>query len=323
MMKTTPPNVVWILLDQCRTDVLGCYGHDFIQTPNIDRLARAGVLFENAFCQNPVCVPSRSSLLSGQYAHQNGVFDNSGALRAEDEHLLHTFGQAGYHTANVGKIHVGLSAQEMGFQEHRPIEHDGIPHFHVPDNYPAAWPWRTFDAPGYPQPIIYATDLCPRERTYCAVGVSEAIDIFQVHSFADAPLFLRLSLDRPHTPVSSPKPYDTMYATQTTLPVFSDKERMAQIPTLRNYIHARRWDQFTDDEILYSRSYYYGLVTHLDAEIGRLLDLIELSPQRENTIIVLAADHGCMLGEHGLYVKCPHYYTETARVPLIIAWPGQ
>ncbi len=323
MTKPDQPNIVWIFLDQCRTDVLGCYGHPFVQTPNIDRLARMGVRFENAFSQNPVCVPSRSSILSGQYSHQIGVFDNSGTLRAEDEQLLHTFVRAGYHTANVGKIHVGLAPEAMGFQEHRTIEHDGIPHFHVPDNYPESWPWRTFDAPSYPQPIIYATDMCPREQTYCASGVDEAMDMFQHHSFTEAPLFLRLSLDRPHTPVSSPKPYDTMYAAQTRLPDFPDAERTAQIPTLRNYIHDRRWDQFTEEEILHSRSYYYGLVTHLDAEIGRLLDLIDTSPQRENTLIVLAADHGCMLGEHGLYVKCPHNYTEAARVPLIVTWPGK
>lgn len=322
-MRPSQPTIVWIFLDQCRADVLGCYGHPFIQTPNLDRLAMNGVLFENAFCQNPVCVPSRASILSGQYAHQTGVFDNTGQLRVEDELMLHTFAQAGYYIANVGKIHLGLSAEEMGFQEHREIVHDGIPHFHVPDDYPPTWPWRTFDSPDYPQPVIYATDLCPRERTYCAVGVAEAIDIFQNHAFADAPLFLRLSLDRPHTPVSSPKPYDTMYAAQTTLPDVSAKERAEQIPTLRNYIHDRRWDRFTDEEILHSRSYYYGLVTHLDTEIGRLLDRLDVSPQRENTLIVLAADHGCMLGEHGLYVKCPHYYTETARVPLIFAWPGQ
>ena len=322
-MKPNQPNIVWIFLDQCRADLLGCYGHPFIQTPNIDRLAAAGVLFENAFCQNPVCVPSRTSILSGQYSHLTGVFDNSGSMRAEDSHLLHTFAKAGYHTANVGKTHVGLSPEKMGFQEHREIEHDGIPDFHVPDDYPTTWSWRTFDAPGYFQPVIYATDMCPRERTYCAVGVSEAIDIFQNHAFTDAPLFLRLSLDRPHTPVSSPKPYDTMYAGQTILPDFSAQERANQISTLGDYIRDRRWDQFTPAEILHSRSYYYGLLTHLDAEIGRLLDVLDASSQSENTLIVLAADHGCMLGEHGLYVKCPHYYTETARVPLIFSWPGK
>ena len=161
--------------------------------------------------------------------------------------------------------------------------------------------------PGYPQPVIYATDMCPRERTYCGVGVTEAIDIFQNRASALSPLFLRLSLDRPHTSVSSPKPYDTLYADRTVLPIFDADEQAEQIEALRVYIRNRCWDQFTDDELLKIRSYYYGLVTHLDYESGRLLDAIEQSGQEENTIVVLSADHGCMLGEYGLQVKTPHF----------------
>ena len=317
------PNIVWIFLDQCRADVLGCYGHPFIETPNIDRLAERGVLFESAFCNNPVCVPSRTSILSGTYSHQNGVYDNTGRMDPRDSHLLRTFAEAGYHTANVGKIHVGLTGSEMGFDEHHEIEHDGIPHYSIPEDYPSEWPRRMFDVPDYPQPVIYATDMCPRERTYSGVGVTGAMRIFQDHDFSASPLFLRLSLDRPHTPVSSPKPFDSMYKERTELPDFGPAEEMDQIDTLRNYRHARRWDQFTPDELLKIRYYYYGLVTHLDAELGRILDMIWASAQRSNSIVVLAADHGCMLGEHGLQVKTPHQYTEVARVPLIMSWPGQ
>lgn len=322
-MSNPLPNVVWVFLDQCRADVLGCYGHPFICTPNIDRLADRGVLFEQAYCNNPVCVPSCASILSGRYSHENGVYDNGGRMDARDSHLLRVFCTAGYRTANVGKVHVGLKPSEMGFDEHREIVHDGVPHFHLPDDYPADWPWRAFDVPGYPQPIIYATDTCTHERTYCAVGVDEAIDIWDNAATGPSPLFLRLSLDRPHTPVSSPKPYDTMYADQTELPNFSERERREQIATLRHYIRNRHWDQFTPDELLKIRSYYYGLVTHLDHELGRLLDAIDRSDQRSNTLIVFSADHGCMLGEHGLQVKTPHYYVETARVPLIFSWPGR
>lgn len=317
--STKRPNILWIFLDQCRADVLGCYGHPFVATPNIDRLARSGVLFETAFCQNPVCVPSRASILSGMYCHHIGVYNNSDKMKPGHSLLLHSFVNAGYRTASVGKVHLGLSPREAGFQEHRAIQHDGTPHMHVPEGYPADWPWKTFTAPGYPQPVIYATDMCSRERTYCAVGVDEAIDIFTTHDSAAAPLLLRLSLDRPHTPVSSPKPYDAMYAECTRLPGFSEAERRKELVSLRQYRHRREWDQFTDDEILKIRHYYYGLVTHLDHELGRLLDAVEGA----NTLIVLTADHGCMLGEHGLYVKGPHYYAQTARVPLLISMPGR
>lgn len=317
------PNILWIYLDQCCTDVLGCYGHPFIETPNIDRLARSGVLFENAFCQNPVCVPSRVSMLSGMYCHQTGVYGNDDAMKPEDSHLLRTFNDAGYKSANVGKVHLGITPQQAGFQEHHGIEHDGTPHWNVPNDYPSDWPWKSFAAKGFPKPVIYATDMCPRECTYCAVGVDQAIDIFKRHDHASQPLLLRLSLNRPHTPVSSPEPYSTMYASRTELPVFTEEERAEELPFMRDYRAKREWDVFTDEEILNARSHYYGLVTHLDFELGRLLAAVEHSSVADNTIIALTVDHGCMLGEHGLHVKGPHYYQETARVPFLLSSPGQ
>ncbi|OPZ03717.1 MAG: Arylsulfatase [candidate division BRC1 bacterium ADurb.BinA364] len=261
-------------------------------------------------------------MLSGLYSHQNGVWNNSGALRPEDSLLLRSFLDAGYSTASVGKVHLGIPPRAAGFQVHRNIEHDGCPHTSVPADYPKDWPWKAFGKPGYPQPIIYATDTCPRERTYCAVGVNHAIELFETHDFAASPLLLRLSLDRPHTPVSSPKPYDTMYAARTAAPAFDAAERAAQPPSVRHQRESRDWGAFSEDEVLKIRYYYFGLVTHLDFEIGRLLDAVERSPQRANTIVALTCDHGCMLGEHGLYVKGPHYYEETARVPFVLSWPG-
>lgn len=317
------PNVVWIYLDQCRADVLGCYGPPFVRTPNLDRLAREGVLFENAFCQNPVCVPSRVSALSGMYPHHTDVWHNHDRMRAEDSLLLGRFRESGYVTANVGKLHLGIPPRQAGFDVHRAILHDGIPHFRVPDDYPADCDWKTFSNPGYPEPIIYATDMCPRERTYSAVGVDHAIDILASHNSANGPLLLRLSLDRPHTPVTSPAPYSSMYAEHTALPVYTEREAREQAATVREYLLDRNWHHFTDEEVLKVRYHYFGLMTHLDCELGRLLAAVKDSPEAAETIVVLAADHGCMLGEHGLYVKGPHYYTETSRVPFLVAWPGR
>jgi arylsulfatase len=315
------PNIIWIFLDQCRTDVLGCYKSPFVKTPNIDRLASSGIVFERAYCQNPVCVPSRVSMLSGKYCHQTGVFNNSQSMKPEDSLLLRSFLHAGYKTANVGKVHLGITPYAAGFQEHRAIHHDGTPHMRVPGNYPQSWPWKTFTADGFPKPVIYATDMCPREKSYSAVGVDEAIDLLTSHADISQPLLLRLSLDRPHTPVTSPKPYDTMYREQTVLPEYSADEQLGQPEFLVAYRHKRQWDTFTDDELLKIRYYYYGLVSHLDYELGRLLDA--LADWRDNTIILLTVDHGCLLGEHGLQVKGPHYYDETAHVPFLLSFPGR
>jgi len=317
------PNIVWVFLDQCRADVLGCYGHPFIQTPNIDRLAASGVLFENAFCQNPVCVPSRVSMLSGLYCHQTGVYDNDGAMRPEQSFLLRGLNAAGYRTAGIGKVHLGLPPLEAGFLAHTDFAHEGLGHWNVPADYPKDWPWGRMSAPDFAKPIMYATDMCPREKTYCARGVSEAITQLEGLDRGTEPFMLRLSLNRPHTPVTSPKPYDTMYADRTTLPEYTETERGRQPSTLLDHMRHRWFDRISPEETLYIRSYYYGLVTHVDDEIGRLFDAVANSGRAEDTLVLLTVDHGCMLGEHGLYTKQPHYHAETARVPMILSWPGR
>ncbi len=326
------PNIVWVLLDQCRADVLGCYGHPFVRTPNIDRLGRRGVVFDNAYCQNPVCVPSRVSFMSGMYCHQTGVYGNGvrpedPGMKPEDSLLLRALGEAGYTRANVGKVHLRLPPEEAGFDLNPVLRHgehfDGVPHTRIPDDYPPELPIRQFDAEGFPRPIIYATETCSKERTYCRVMTSTAARIWHEHDFGAAPLFLRLSLDRPHTPVASPPPFDTLYAGPTRLSPAPVRERSPLPASLQELIWKRHWDRFTEEERLRIRSYYYGLVTHVDDELGQLLRTVEASPEADNTLVVLSADHGCMLGEHGLQVKGPHYYRETARVPLILALPGR
>jgi len=318
-----PPNVLWVFLDQCRADALGCYGHPFIQTPNLDRLAKSGVLFENAYCQNPVCVPSRVSMMSGLYCHQTGVYDNEGKMRPEQSFLLRGFNAAGYRTASIGKVHLGLSPLEAGFGSHTDFRHDGTDHWTVPDNYPETWPWGRMTAQDFAKPIMYATDMCPREKTYCARGVSEAMTQWEGLTRQPEPFLLRLSLNRPHTPVTCPKPYDTMYADRTVLPQYTEAERATQPGTLSHHRQHRQFDQITAEQTLYIRQYYYGLITHLDHELGRLFDAVEASGHADDTLVLLTVDHGCMLGEHGLYTKQPHDHAETARVPLILSWPGR
>ena len=221
------PNIVWVFLDQCRADVLHCYGHPFIETPNIDSMAERGVLFANAYSQAPVCVPARVSMVSGRYPHQTGVYENHQSMVPEDSLLLRTFREFGYKTANVGKVHLGIEPSEAGFDEHRDIPKKPS---NAPDGYPDGWPWRRFEVEGFPRPVIFGTDTGSCDRTYSAIGVHHSIDIFSNHSFNNGPFMLRLSLDQPHTPVTPPQPYDRMYASRTSVP----RRRSSKFPPYRS-----------------------------------------------------------------------------------------
>jgi len=318
-MAMAQPNIIRVLLDQCRADCFGCYGHPFIKTPHVDWLAARGVRFTQAFAQNPVCVPSRCSMLSGMYSHRVGVMDNEDAIKPDDALTTRVLHDKGYICSNIGKEHFGIPARDIGFDQSEDIlTGRGCVTNRLPDNYPANWPVLQFNVEGYPRPIIYATEPVPREETYTAVGVDQAIE--QIKSLP-RPFFLRLSINRPHTPVSSPSPYDKMYREKTALPDFNEEELKMKPSPQRNQYYSRKWNELSSEELLRIRYYYYGLVSHIDYELGRLFSYLEESRQMRDTLIIFVADHGCMLGEHGLQVKGPHCYTQTNLVPLIISYP--
>jgi choline-sulfatase len=310
------PNIIWIYCDELRTDALECYGNRWgtMHTPNVDRIAARGVLFENNFVNSPVCVSSRTSTLTARYPEETGVYNNEGVrpdyrLGQRFETFPQIFARHGYHTANFGKEHVPadlkpwMTSSEEGahmntFFEEVPREMLDV--IHVP-----AFPYIVIGG-RYPAEQPYPADVV----TTNALRWLEA---------APEPYFLRVSYLQPHTPVLPPPPYDSLYAHLPFPDVLGSSEHSSRFE--QRYRDILQSDLLTPAQIRRIHVEYYGLAAWLDAQIGLLLNWLEKHDQLHNTILWFEADHGTSLGEGGRLQKLT-FAPEVQRVPRIVSWPG-
>ena len=326
MPPSIPLNILWIQTDEQRTDSLGCY-HPRAQTPHIDALASRGTIFLNHHTQSPVCVPSRVCELTSRYPHQTGILNNSvhytwGTWPEGAVSFPELFARAGYATANLGKYHTphhhtwlenwhfewfpheaSFTGLADGFD---PDEHELI---HIGHNkksvilsgrYPFVHGGRT--------PQRYVTD--------------HAIDWLSMYSHVRRPFLLRVSFLAPHTPILTPEPFYSLYdpagmdwdvPTEEVLNSRPDYEIGVRGPVA--------YRAHTDAEFRRMRCSYYGLVAHIDQQVGRLVDCLRETGQLDHTLIVYTSDHGDLLGEYGQFQK-GMFYDITTRVPCIMAGPG-
>jgi arylsulfatase A-like enzyme len=326
MPETDRPNVLFILLDELRPDVFGCAGHPFVETPTVDGLADNGVRFDSAFTNAPQCTPARAALMTSLYPHQNEIRNNEWFTNPEwvppEFHDYLAFNprlrDAGYeHVVNVGKWHVPVSTEDAGFTRDVQFEDQrGATPFTLPEGYAAP-----SEDVLYKQveggPIVGATHPGPIEDTYTAQGVSAAIE--QVDDLDDdEPWFLRLSLNRPHTPVIPPEPYASMYEDDVSLPTIGPEDLGERPPIIQNDVITG----FSDDELRRLRARYLGFVTFIDDQLSRLIEHLEAVGAREDTLIVFTADHGSAIGDRGRQTKGTVSTPETAGVPLVFNWPA-
>jgi uncharacterized sulfatase len=316
------PNVLFIACDDLNNS-LGCYGDPLVQSPNIDRLAARGVRFDRAYCQYPLCSPSRTSLMFGLRPDATGIQDNSTNYRTKlprAASMAQFFRRHGYFAARVGKIF----------------------HYNVPDDIGNAGmddakSWEsTFNAWGrdkadQPKLINFTPQLNiggaltwmiadggDDEQTDAHI-CNEAIRVLERPR--DRPFFLGVGFYRPHVPCVAPRKWFDLYPLdKITLPPDPPDDRKnhpeaAYTVTPPNYgLDADKQKQF--------RRAYYAAVSYADSQVGRLLDAVDRLKLADNTIIVLWSDHGWHLGEHGLWQK-RSLFEESARVPLIVVAPGQ
>jgi choline-sulfatase len=320
------PNVLWIMTDEHRPDSLGCFGSRWARTPNLDRVAQRGTVFHECHVQSPVCVPCRTSMLTGRYPQEINVYENSvafkdGILDPSIKTFPELFAAAGYRTCSLGKWHTPnhptwqkavnftLMPKVAGYYslpapyseaEHHVIKRPGGTSIILGGIYPEANWGETLSG--------HLTDM--------------AIDWLKGAAKSDQPFLLRVSHLWPHTPVLDPRPWDQLYAPgdvpcrannrqayQTRAQYdrrFADRQRGMDIPL-------ETWRQIC--------AYYYGLVAYVDHEVGRLLRALDELGLAEKTIVALNADHGKSLGEAGLCEKGT-FDREVWRVPMIISWPG-
>lgn len=308
------PGIIWIFLDQQRADALSCYGHPFVKTPNIDRIAQNGVMFTNAFVTGMPCVPSRACYMSGLYPHQIDVYGNNDKMRVEDAHLPRVLKKGGFEKLSyIGKVHLGVTPEEIGFTKYIPLEKN------VDSVVSSESEIVTIPGPGKKsRTIMSAHTKTELNRTYEGQGVTFAINEYEELKKSPSPFIIFLSLNRPHPPAVVPSPYYEMYGNSVTLPDFSRSE-LDNKPSGQTQ-RLDRFKELTPAQMLRISATYYGLTTHIDDQIGRLLKSVEKDWLEGKIIIIVSADHGCYLGEHGMLGK-GNGYREATQVPLIISWP--
>jgi len=334
--SSTGPNILLICTDQQRFDALGCYGNPDIETPNLDRLADESVVFENCYVQNPVCAPSRASLMTGRYVSGHGLHANGVDLPASHDLFSRRLADAGYDCGLVGKLHLG--ACQYGRSE--PRADDGFRVFRwAHDPYPgssenAYHRWLRASHPELYESAVasdgqHSWDTMPTEAHYSRWVGDEAIDFLRSSRQLDRPFLFVCNFFDPHHGFGAPKEYLDRYdPLSLPRPVTRDGELDDEPPVLaessqRSYAgHARGSAEYTDQELQETRAAYYAMVTLVDDEVGRILEALDAADLTQDTIVVFTSDHGEMLGDHQLMLKGPFMYDCAVRVPLLIRWPG-
>ena len=317
------PNILFIQADQMAAPALPVYGHEVVKAPHIARLARDGVVFDAAYCNSPLCAPSRFSMLSGQMPSAIGAYDNAAEFPAAVPTLAHHLRMMGYRTVLTGKMHFVGPDQLHGFEERL-----------TTDIYPADFGWTPdWEAPGrhqdYFHTMVSVVEAGPCERSLQIdfddeVAFRAVREIYDVARAPDArPFFHLVSFSHPHDPYTITRDYWERYAAEEIdLPAVPAIPLEAQDPHSRR-LHALcgmdRHD-LNQERVRNARRAYYGAISYVDDKVGDLLAALEATGLRDETLVVFTADHGDMLGERGLWYKMT-FFEWAARVPLIIAAP--
>jgi len=316
------PNIVWIMTDEQRPDSLGCYGSQWAKTPHTDALAARGVVMERAFCQSPVCAPSRASQLAARYAQEVCALHNDDCMHPFPPGTVtinDVLREAGYELANFGKWH----APKHDLWDHHEgpvnlLEYSG--YFDLNDKYDEA-AHHVIKRPGS-TPIILAGTYPVAKGHPSEVTTDRAIAWLRSRD-NDRPFMMRVSHNWPHTPVLPPPPWDSLYDPDE-LPIrYFDAESLAgRSGRDKMFADRHRMRDLTRDQIRQVWKDYMGLCACVDNEVGRLMSAIEELGLRDDTIVFYSVDHGKMLGEYGTGEKGV-FDDQVWRVPFIWSAPGR
>lgn len=315
-----PTNVLFILSDQHSRRILGCYDNPVVRTPNLDALAARGARFASAYCQTPICVPSRASLATGRYAHAVSSWDNgSPYLGTEAPSWGHRLTGQGHTVTTIGKLHYRRAEDPSGFPDQR------VP-MHVLEGIGDLYGLLRGDMPVRPQSRKYVREAGAGESEYTrydrAIAELAARWLREEAQEATRPWVLFVGFVSPHFPLVVPDRYFNLYPPDSLpLPVQHSPEAWPRHPALELRRRQQGLDEPFDEKTLRKALVaYYGLVSFLDDQIGIVLRALEEAGLTESTRILYSSDHGEMLGEHGLWWKSTMYESAVA-VPLILAGP--
>ncbi len=325
----TRPNILFIMVDEMRWDAMGAEKHPVVRTPNLDKLAREGVRFSNAYTVSPVCSPSRACVFTGRYAHVHGVTMNGVPARNGEIFLPSILRHHGYHTAISGKLHYTPVRFDYGFDQFWSFTSEGPTpqlgyneYLRKKHGSPAKWARVEGTCPWPDDPLGRDVGLFkyPEEDFETDWITARSIDYLRSRKGNSQPWFLFTSYLKPHSPSVEPQPYFDMYD-PNSLPV---PKLPANARQVRAAQQGRRQRQFIDDERMMRvmSAKYYGAITHVDLHAGRLLGELERLGMADNTLVLFTADHGNMLGDHGRWFKGVQY-EGSAHVPLLWKSPQE
>ena len=317
-----PSNLLIIMSDEHNPKIMGCAGHPVVQTPNIDALAAAGTTFTSAYTTSPVCVPARAAFAAGKYVHQIGYWDNADAYEGAIPSWHHRLRDRAHYVASIGKLHFrGQQDDDYGFSEMQIpmqiIEGKGDLMGLVRNDLPErglSWKIAKLAGPGETPYTAYDRDICTRAQIWLRE---------EAPKHTERPWVLFVSFVCPHFPLVAPAEFYYRYAPeQMKLPKQYRPDERPQHPYLRDYASSFVYDRYFDPEKL-SRAIraYYGLVSFVDDNVGKILRVLGETGLSGNTRVMYTSDHGDNLGARGLWGKST-MYEEVAGVPLIVKGPG-
>ena len=315
------PNILFFQVDQLAASSLASYGDPVCIAPTLDRLAENGVVFENAYCNFPLCAPSRFSMATGQLASTVGAYDNAADFSAAIPTYAHYLRSLGYQTSLSGKMHFIGPDQFHGFEKRL-----------TADLYPTDFSWvpswgnegkrDTNDQRG-----VLTSGICERS---VQIDYDEEVTFKAIQNIYDLarsddkrPFFMQVSYTHPHEPYLCRKEYWDLYdGREIPLP------RVGALPEGEHDPHSVRLladfgmlnVQFREEDVLRARRAYYGSISYVDRMIGRILEALAATGAAGNTVIVFTSDHGEMLGERGMWFK-KHFFENSMRIPLVIHAP--
>lgn len=315
-----PTNVLLILSDEHVHNLMGCAGHPFIRTPNLDALAKASTRFSNAYTPSPICVPARASLATGRYVHEIGCWDNAiaydGRLAGWAQHLS----DAGLVVESIGKLHYRSASSPVGFQrqQHAVHIHEGIGQ--VWGSVRDPMPETIGPSPLYDKIGAGESDY----NRFDARVADTAVEWLAQHASDEKPWTLFVGLVAPHFPLVVPQEFLDMYPVDSIpLPLLHPSSGYVRHPWVERQARFMDHDAAigSDARRRLALASYFGLITFMDHQVGKILDAAHRLGLHQSTTIIYSSDHGDNVGKRGMWNKCL-MYRESTGVPMMISGPG-
>jgi choline-sulfatase len=309
------PNFLILMSDEHNPAVSSVYGHPIVQTPNMERLARLGTVYESAYCPSPLCAPSRAAFTTGRPPHEIGVINNCNVIDIEQPTYGGVLRDQGVYTVYAGKTDAGMHSSAMGFSEL----------LAAGDRNPPG------DITSLLDPSATARDAARRANGFGirpdpfrkdTTVIDEAVAwITGTAPVLDQPWTMTVNISAPHFPHVVTEDLWEKYADGGDLPAIGPEAASANHPYAQDLRRYFGTDSFTEEQIRGLRRGYLGCVDYVDQQLGRLLESLDTSGLTDDTVVVYTSDHGEMLGTFGMWWKCS-MYEDSVRVPLIVAGPG-